>query len=103
MYPHCEGCAGNCDDKIECPCSEVAIFREDMIRHLFSRVSCEFRKGLKDFHKMPNVPGWTSYASRRCPICDSDLEPDSEYPDDLLCGNCNKVFDRETLVFVEVF
>ena len=38
-----------------------------------------------------------------CPSCGGILEPDSEYPDDLLCGFCEYVFDRETLDFVEAF
>ena len=41
--------------------------------------------------------------AKKCPSCGNDLVPDSEYPDDLLCGNCNKVFDRVTLEFVEAF
>jgi hypothetical protein len=40
---------------------------------------------------------------QKCPVCKGDLEPDSDYPNDLLCGKCEKVFDRETMVFVESF
>lgn len=40
---------------------------------------------------------------KKCPECHGDLEPDSDYPDDLLCGNCHKVFDAKTLEFVEAF
>ena len=41
--------------------------------------------------------------SKKCPECGNVLISDSEYPNDLLCGHCNKVFDGTTLKFVEVF
>lgn len=40
---------------------------------------------------------------KRCPDCNGGLVPDSDYPNDLLCGTCNKVFDARTLEFVEGF
>lgn len=39
----------------------------------------------------------------QCPECKGELVRDSEYPNDLLCGKCNKVFDAQTLKFVETF
>ncbi len=33
--------------------------RDEMRRYLFRNVACEFRKGLADFSKMPDVPGWS--------------------------------------------
>ena len=38
-----------------------------------------------------------------CPECNSALVPDSDYPNDLLCVGCSKVFDAKTLKFVEAF
>lgn len=38
-----------------------------------------------------------------CPECNGILDPDCDYPNDLICGECNKVFDAETLEFVEAF
>lgn len=32
-----------------------------------------------------------------CPFCGQELEPDSDYPKDLLCGYCEKAFDRDTM------
>jgi hypothetical protein len=57
MYPQCE----NCREGVCCPapCLEVAIFHEDMRRYLYRNVACEYRKSLRDFHQMPNVPGWS--------------------------------------------
>lgn len=40
---------------------------------------------------------------RKCPVCGGPLEPDTDYPEDLLCGKCEKVFDAQTLEFVENF
>lgn len=31
----------------------------DMRRYLYRNVACEFRKSLKDFSKMLDVPGWS--------------------------------------------
>lgn len=33
----------------------------------------------------------------RCPVCHGELVPDSEYPNDLLCGTCEKAFDKATM------
>lgn len=42
-------------------------------------------------------------SSSQCPSCGGELVPDSDYPDDLLCGKCLKVFDSKTLKFLESF
>lgn len=39
------GCHNNC-------------LREEMRRYLYRNVACEFRKGLRDFSHMPDLPGW---------------------------------------------
>jgi hypothetical protein len=39
----------------------------------------------------------------KCPSCGGELTPDDEYPDDLLCGFCEYVYDRVTMDFVEAF
>lgn len=41
---------------------------------------------------------WTINSGKvKCPVCGRFLEPDSEYPNDLLCGHCEKAFDKTTL------
>lgn len=46
---------------------------------------------------------WYLSDPSECPECKALLIQDCEYPDDLICGQCKKVFDRETLKFVEKF
>jgi hypothetical protein len=41
--------------------------------------------------------------AKNCPECGGNLTEDSDYPKDLLCGHCNKVFDAATLEFVEAY
>jgi len=41
--------------------------------------------------------------AKNCPECGGILTEDSDYPKDLLCGHCNKVFDATTLEFVEAY
>jgi len=50
-----------------------------------------------------HLPSKDDISTKKCPECKGALFPDSEYPDDLLCGHCGKVFDSETLGFVGEF
>ena len=40
-------------------CKPFDTFTSDMRRYLFRNVAAEYRKGLDNFHKMPQVPGWS--------------------------------------------
>jgi hypothetical protein len=66
----------------------------------------------KGFVKSRALPGswrgnpkkiWYIPGPKKCPECGGDLAPDSDYPDDLICDKCKKVFDAETLEFIEDF
>lgn len=46
---------------------------------------------------------WVLAGGPKCPVCGKNLEPDVEYPNDLLCERCCKVFDRGTLAFARDF
>lgn len=53
--------ADPCTDDVMSPCYGCIAgerFKADMLRYLFRNVSCEYRKSLKDFHHMPDLPGW---------------------------------------------
>lgn len=52
---------------------------------------------------MTRSPSSTDPQPVNCPCCGGEMTPDSDYPDDLLCGFCEYVYDRETLDFVEAF
>jgi|GEM_PF-6341169 len=58
MFPQCEEGCQYLVDEMACPCEDVRPFIADMRRYLYRNVACEYRKGFKDFSKMPNVPGW---------------------------------------------
>ena len=41
---------------------------------------------------------WTIPSGKfQCPVCHDFLTPDTDYPNDLLCGKDAIAFDRETL------
>lgn len=46
-----------------------------------------------DEHGAWKIPSGKAF----CPGCKEMLEPDSEYPDDLLCGKCERAFDAATM------
>jgi hypothetical protein len=67
------------------------------------------KKGLVKFRIAPELKRgmptklWYDSEVKECPECKGALMTDSNYPNDLLCARCNKVFDAKTLEFVEDF